>query len=413
MKDKEWYKLDNVGKFYSSLANNKMPAVFRFSATLYEEIDKDILQKALDESVKIFSNFNVNLRRGFFWHYLEYTNRKNYVTEENTPICYKLYNGKDSFLYRVNYYKNRINIEMSHILSDGKGCSEFFKVIVSNYIKIAHPEDDIKINYDVSYSDKIEDGFDKYYQKESNILAIKKKIYKIKTKKLINETRFMEFHLPVKEVLDIAHSYNTTLTGLIISVLIDSIKNEIKIRDLDKIIHIDVPVDLRNYFPSLTTKNFFGLTSVEYKFKSKDEAFEEIVKSVHDQLKIGTTKENLSKRVNKMVALEKNPILRITPLVIKDFVLNLSDKIATGGCTTCVSNLGKIKTDQSLEKYIKEMSVIPSSGSLKLTICSYNDDLSINISTVFKYTNIPKDFCRFFTNRISSAYLNTNTEDRI
>lgn len=413
MKEKDWYKLDNVGKFYSSLVDNKIPAVFRFAATLIEEIDKDKLQSALDESIKMFPNFNVNLRRGFFWHYLEYTNRKNYVSEENTPICYKLYREKDSFLYRVNYYKNRINLEMSHILSDGKGCLEFFKVLISNYIKIAHPEEDIKIDYDVSYSEKNEDGFDKYYHKETLTPTLKKKIYRIKTKKLINETRFMELHLSAKDVLKIAHSYDTTLTGLIISVLINSIKNDMMMRDLDKIICIDVPVDLRTYFPSLTTKNFFGITSVEYKFKSKDEPLEDIIKSVHEQLKTGTTKENLSKRVNKMVALEKNPISRITPLILKDFILNLSDKVANSGCTSCVSNLGKIKTDKILEKYIKEINVISSSGSLKFTICSYNDDLSIVISTAFRYNNITKDFCRFFTNKVSSAYLNTNMEDKI
>lgn len=31
-----WYKLDNVGKFYSFTNKNKIPAVFRYSVSLKE-----------------------------------------------------------------------------------------------------------------------------------------------------------------------------------------------------------------------------------------------------------------------------------------------------------------------------------------------------------------------------------------
>lgn len=42
-----WYKLDNVGKFYSFTNKNKIPAVFRYSVSLKEVIDEEILQNAL------------------------------------------------------------------------------------------------------------------------------------------------------------------------------------------------------------------------------------------------------------------------------------------------------------------------------------------------------------------------------
>lgn len=413
MRNKDWYKLDNMGRFYSSISNKKIPAVFRFSATLNEEINGEFLQIALDETIDLFPNFNVNLKRGVFWHYLEYTKRRNIVSIENRPICSRLYVGNESFLYRVNYYKNRINLEMSHILSDGRGCLDFFKILISNYLKLTHPKEIIEIDYDSSDYEKNEDSFDKYYQREKLKTNIGKKVYKFRAPKLINETRYMELHLSAKKVLEIAHSYNTTLTVLFISVLLDCFKKELKIRDLNKTIHIDVPVDLRSYFQSTTAKNFFGITAVEYKFKSKDDSFEDIIKSVHEQLKKGTTKENIIKRVNNMVSLEKNPIVRIAPLFIKDIILNFSDTIASNRTTSCVSNLGKIKTDPALEKYLKEINVLSSTKSFQFTICTYKDDLSIGISSVYKYNNIIKDFCRYFTINGSYGYLNTNVEETI
>lgn len=58
-----WYKLDNVGKFYSFTNKNKIPAVFRYSVSLKEVIDEEILQNALNDILKYFSNFNCRLKK--------------------------------------------------------------------------------------------------------------------------------------------------------------------------------------------------------------------------------------------------------------------------------------------------------------------------------------------------------------
>ena len=68
---KKWYKLDNIGKFYASTANTKIPKVFRYSAILNDNVDEVILQIALNKTIEIYPNFNVNLKKGIFWYYLE------------------------------------------------------------------------------------------------------------------------------------------------------------------------------------------------------------------------------------------------------------------------------------------------------------------------------------------------------
>ena len=136
MIEKKWYKLDNIGILYASITNNNYPNVFRYSAIIKDKIDKDILQKALDNTSDIFPNYNVNLKKGLFWYYLQETNKKNKVSFENKPVCDNIYKDEDDFLYRVSYYKNKINFEICHILSDGRGSLEFFKLLIGNYIKI-------------------------------------------------------------------------------------------------------------------------------------------------------------------------------------------------------------------------------------------------------------------------------------
>lgn len=83
-----WYKLDNVGKFYSFTNKNKIPAVFRYSVSLKEVIDEEILQNALNDILKYFPNFNCHLKKGIFWYYLENSNK---IVEVKKEKYYNIY----------------------------------------------------------------------------------------------------------------------------------------------------------------------------------------------------------------------------------------------------------------------------------------------------------------------------------
>lgn len=411
MKEKKWHKLDNVGKFYASTAEKDIPNVFRYSASLYGEIDKDILQQALDETVKVFPSFNVNLKRGLFWYYLDETSKRVEVVMENLPICFRLYNNSDDFLYRVSYFKDRINFEISHILSDGRGSVEFFKMLIGNYVKIKHSLDDVDLITKASQSEKEEDSFSKYYKKTKSTNSKTPKIYFYKNKRMKNSTRFMESHMSLSKVLDLSHKYNVTLTTLFVTILIYSFKDEMKVSDMDKSIKIDLPIDLRNYFKSSSTKNFFGLTSIIYKFNNKDDTFEEVLKSVKEQIKDKTTVEKLSERVNMMVAFEKNIFCRIIPIFIKNIALKLIDKFTSQMSTSCISNVGKITFNKDIEKHIKEINILTSTTNFQFTICSFKDDLSIGISSKYKSNEVIKNFCRFFTEEDIDMVMNISEVD--
>ena len=48
---------------------------------------------------------------------------------------------------------------MSHVLSDGRGALEFFKLLVSNYVKYNYKKN-VKIDNNSSEMDRIEDSYD-------------------------------------------------------------------------------------------------------------------------------------------------------------------------------------------------------------------------------------------------------------
>lgn len=393
---KKWYKLNNVGKFYASTTNIKIPKVFRYSAILEEDINEDILQCALNKTVEVYSNFNVHLKRGLFWYYLEETSKVNKVGRENLPICFKLYNNSDDYLYRVTYFKNKINFEVSHVLSDGRGSIEFFKLLVTNYINIKYDLGLETNDNNNSLLERVEDSFQKYYKKTKLPKTKLKNTYIYKGKKFKDQTRYMLCHLSCKEVKKLSHFYNTTITGLLVSVLLYSFKDVMNVSDLNKNITIDIPVDLRNYFKSNSSMNFFGMTTISYKFNTLDDTLDEIIESVNEQLKKNLTKEKLSERVNLMVSFEKNWFCRFAPIPVKDLVINIG-QILTNNSTTSLSNVGIVKLKPEIEKRVESVSVLVSTTGFQFTVCSLKDDLCIGISSNYINNDIIKNFCRYFS----------------
>lgn len=398
MKKKNWYKLDQIGNFYSFLGDVISQNIFRYSADIKDDIKPDLLQEAFDETIAYYPLFNVNLRKGLFWYYLEEARENYIVTEDEPPFCnFKMFDQCNPFLFRVTYYKKRINFEVSHILSDGRGSLEFFKNLITRYVCKYYELDNIDIdNNEVSYIKKSEDSFLKNYKNSGGYFNNVDKVYHYKAKKYKNLTRYMEAHMDVTKVLDLAHKYNVTLTVLIIAVYIEAHKHVMSDRELRKTVIIDVPVDLRNYYDSKSVRNFFTLTHVSYKFKSREDTLEDIIKEIDVQLKDILIKENLEKRVNQLTKLEKNIFCRLAPLPIKMVIMKIADVVARSMSSSCVSNIGIIKLDPEIEKYVEHINTIVSTPVYQILICSYKKDLCLGMSTVFKNNEVLKKFCEWF-----------------
>lgn len=414
-----WYRLDNVGKFYSAQAGRSTQTVFRFSATLSDDVDAEALQYALEKTVRTFPNFNVSLRSGMFWHYLEQAAEVPAVQPENLPICFGLHAGAKSVLFRVSYYRTRINFEVSHMVSDGRGALSFFKALLYAYLGKRYDITGVTLEYDGSDHQKAEDSFNKYFERDKAASTRAPKAYRIAGWRDKADPTFMEVHLPARKALDLARSHNVSLTSLLIAAIMCAIRAEMPRRERNRAIRIDIPVDLRQFFASTTTKNFFGLAFVSYTPEDRDEPVEAIAAQVHAQLKAATKTEQLKPRMNRMIALEKNLLLRFAPLFVKDIVLDIANRLVTRETTTTVSNLGRIGIDERLRPYVRDINILTSTTGLNFTLCTFDDDLSIGISTVYANPDIIKNFVRYFSSQGIEGVININktseevAEDRL
>lgn len=394
---RKWFKLDNAAKIFPPSSSKKDPKVFRFSCILKEEIDQTILQEATEQALLSFPNYQVVLKHGFFWYYLETTRRKPIVKLENKPLCMPIYSKKRKrLLFRVNYYKNRINLEVFHALTDGTGALTFLKVIVTAYCNIKYKKQ-IPFDYDASISELSSDSFDKYYQPQAPQTHQHPKIYHFKKEKLSDyRFRIIEGTMDCQEILNIAREYHTTITVLVTSIYIQAILEDMKLRDKKKTIIIDIPVNLRKFFQSATARNFFSVIKISY--KSEKEDLESIIQYVDQYLKEQLKKENLIHQMNRFATVEHNFMVRLIPLFIKNFILKIASFFSERSMTSSVSNVDIIKVHSDLEDYIERFDVFVSTSKMQICFCSYQNQLTISFTSVYVETDIIKNFFRKFSN---------------
>ena len=137
-----WEKLDNTAHLFPVIAREQMSNVYRISVTLNEAIEPELLQQALDIVLPKFPGFDLRLRYGVFWNYFEENGKRAPRVKEEWkfPCRYIRPNRNSSYLFRVTYYKRRINLEIFHALTDGMGGINFIKELCYQYLRLKHPE---------------------------------------------------------------------------------------------------------------------------------------------------------------------------------------------------------------------------------------------------------------------------------
>ena len=378
-----WYRLDNVGKFYAAEAGSPDQTIFRLTATMADEVDPTALQRALDAAVALFPGFNVSLRSGMFWHYLEPSGARPMVEPEHLPICYSLHTGPKSVLFRVTYYRRRINVEVSHMISDGRGGLEFLKALVGFYATERYgAAPGPACTYAGTEPQKTEDSFSANY----------------------------ELHLSAGAVHRRAKEAGVSVTSLLIAAVICAVRSTMTARDRHRAIHLDVPVDLRSLFGSATLRNFFGLAFITYTPGTADEPLLAVAAEVQRQLTAGTEPAALKRRMMAMIKLEKNPLLRAAPLFVKDAILGLAAWKTTREVTTTVSSLGRVAMDETAAPFVQGISALTSTAGLNFIVCTHGDDLSLGMSSRFVSLRVARAVVEVLERAGCAGYLNASRD---
>ena len=412
-----WYKLDNTAHLFPVIAGESMTNVYRISVTLKEEIDPSILQEALSLVLPKFDVFNVRLRTGIFWYYFEENGKKApRVVEESLFPCRQIRpNRNRNYLFRVTYYKNRINLEVFHVLTDGMGGVNFLRELTYQYLRLAHPQL-LEVTSDglsEETSLNIEDSFVKNYKQSKASSFKKEKAYILHLDKLPKgEFGVMHGFMPVSQLKEVSHRYGVSINEYFVACYMWSIYSEcLHGMPSESPIRVAVPVNLRPYFDSVTTKNFFVMVSAEFLPDKAGYTFDEIVAIVKESLGSQITKQNLENLFSYSVSNQMNILMRPIPLPIKNMAISAVYTKSALANTTTITNIGNISVDDAYRPYIEMFHafIAMSKGqSLKGTICSYGDTLAFTFTSIFSETMVQRAFFRQITKDGVDVSLETN-----
>lgn len=382
---RKWRKLDNTAKIFS-VEQKKYTNTFRLSVELKEEVDNKSLKKAVKKALISYPNYGVKIKLGFFWNYLE-LNDKNPLTKENSRNLYRSINlpKNNEYLFQVSYYKNKINLDVCHILTDGIGATIFLKAIIYNYLNIKY---NIKSNTNEELKTTeftFEDEHLKQVNKKLQCKEKNKKAFNIKEKANVLKNKTYHYILDLKNMKEICKKNNASISEYLTALYIYAIYKTTYKKKTKKDIVISVPVDLRKIYKIETHSNFFTCMNIYGNvINSKNITFKRILKQVCKEFKQKLTVENLQKYLSRDVKLGTNVGIKLIPLFMKKTFMNYFGNLVINSPTATMSNLGVIKISNKYKKYIDNIVAFVTTNKVqktKCTVCSYENKLTVSLNT--------------------------------
>ncbi len=388
-----WVKLDNAAKIFPASKRKGWYNVFRISATLNEHIDKEILQSALNVTVKRFPTVAARLRTGVFWYYLEeIADAPEVLPDGYQPLMRRPFDDVRKCAIRVLYYKNRIAVEFFHAVTDGTGGLVFLKSLLAEYLEQKHQ---ISISNTKGVLDRLsypdpEELVDSFLENTGTVATDRKeeKAYKLKGEP--EPDGFLNLTLgtlELPEVLKLAKEYGATLTEFLTAVMLESViamqSRDVKNPKKRKPVKVQIPVNLRKLFGGKTMRNFVMVVNVGVDPRMGEYTFPELLNIVKHQMALLVTKKNMQAIFTTNVNSEKVLLIKVIPLFIKNIVMKaVFDNIGESQACLNISNLGAVDLPTEMKPFVNDFDFIigPQAATpYNCSVASYNNRLRINI----------------------------------
>lgn len=415
VEDSTWRRLDNSAKIFPISTGKRYSTVFRFSVLLKENINPEILEKAVNIALDKYKSFKVKMKLGFFWNYFEENPKKPIIEEEKDYPCkYINPDTNNQYLFKITYFQRKINIDIFHSLTDGNNGITFFKEIIYNYLELLYPENFKekrnvrKVEYDT------EDSYMKNYDKKSKPSSNLKTAYILKGKKIkLGAISAIHQIIDLEALRAESKKYDATITQYLSAVLIYSIYEEnYKENNGKKPIKLCIPVNLKKYFPSNTMSNFFSYIILEAEMKKNNlDTFEKILEFVKNDFKKKLEPDEIIKTMSSNVKLGTNPFIKIIPLFLKKIFVRLSYLQIRRCMTITFSNVGRVGIIGDYMEYIDYflMLIAPESvEKIKCSSCSFGNKMVFTFTSVLGDNRIEKRFYKFLTEKNINVEIESN-----
>lgn len=422
-----WYGLDNAGVIMPAVTNEVSTSLFRFELTLTEDVDRELLSRALADTSNRFPYFNVILKRGMFWYYLDQCRASPQVDEDEASPCQRYdINRPDTRLFRVRLSGRRIAGEFSHALTDGSGGISFMKTLLARYFALKGVDPcaalgegeyaDILPVDGTPDRDEHEDGYQKHFPGRLPLPEPNPRAWHLNSPRLhAGQYRVVSARLKLNEAILEAKKRNITLTELFGAVYLEALQTlwfaEPR-RPKEHFISVEIPVNLRQFFKTKTNRNFSLFILLRENMHLGARSFDELAKRAHYQMRLENDPKSLARQLSRNAGGTRNLFVRMVPLVLKDVAARiLFAKLGETMLSGFISNLGALKLPPGIAPFVESVAFIPAPSATTLTnasVLSWNNDLVVTFGSLTR----SRELERLFFRRLRSLGLSVSVRCR-
>jgi hypothetical protein len=411
-----WYKIDNAGKIFPAISSSGRSNVFRLSFYIDEVVDKALLEEAINALLPRFDVFAVQMKSGLFWNYFSENKHRFIVEDEPAQICRYFRHAKNNgFMFKVYVLDNKITLETFHAISDGTGALLFLKSIVFRYYRMKglSIEHEGKILSELPYSKKESmDMFVANYDKSMVKNLREEAAYHFKGERFSDHwSLLVKISVDTSAFLNhVKTTWQATLTQYVCALIAYAAVNESDgFHTQRKPLKMFVPVNLRPYFDAVTLRNFSLFIKATYPSAHKPWTFEEMLAIAKTSFADQLNKDKLQQRISSNVGFEKNILIRLLPLFLKNIAFKIGYNILGESIsTTSLSNLGVIDLPEGMKPRVLDVDFVNGGYGLTTTMTSYAGKTNIIINTSLKDTAMINQIVSFLVHEGLEVTLDTN-----
>lgn len=364
-----WMRLDNAALIFPAALRRNWSNAYRISFTFTDPVDPALLQQALDAVAPRFPSVLVRLRRSAFWYRLEELPHTPRVqADDSRPLRNMSMRDVRRCAIRVLYYRDRMAVEFFHAVTDGTGGMIFAKTLAAAYVRLrygveAPATDGVK---DLREPPRESELVDSFREHAGPVPAPRddRNVYRLRGTE--EPDRFLHVTLGIldsDELVCRAKALGVTVTEWLCALLLRSLIRiqaaEQPRRRKQKPVRVQIPVNLRRLFGGETMRNFVAVANIGADPRLGDYEFEELVKLVHHQMQLEITPKRMAAIFAPNVNDERNPLLRVIPLPIKNLVMRLVfDRVGESVSCMSLSNLGRVALPEAMAPFVERVEFV-------------------------------------------------------
>ena len=441
---RRWVRLDNASNIFLAARSDVDTKVFRMGAELDHEVDPVLLQEALDATFERFPLYHAVLRRGVFWYYLQDSDLRPVVEPETEHSCAPIYQAdRRTLLFRVVHHRRRVSLEVFHALSDGTGALWFLSALLEDYCRrrCGGGEAAVDERSEPEVHELTTDSFAQHFRRrsrqeravheeefsreaESAVLRLEEEEPEIAeppeaepapepappapgrvlhlrgTRTPDHRTRLLELTMPAAPVIALAKAEGTAMSMYLTAMFFEAIRRTGALEEAPagtRTLAASVPVNLRQFFPSASARNFFATITVSHTYGRGGDGLGEVARDLQEAFGAEATPDALEDKLRRLIRVERSPLARIVPRPLKDLLLGLANRANNRSLTVAISNLGRVTLPEAAAPHVGRMLFHVSAARPQFCAISHAGLLTISFTSPFVETEHVREYARILT----------------